>query len=337
MANTIDWGKATQNNTNGFGKYQNTIDAGSIYADSYSGETTLVGTSAAFSYSKSSFHQDESDPTPTITGTAGGVFVGTTGTIFVDSGTNTASSTGQIDLSASTIDSHIITYTVGGVQANQTVGITASPFIANNFSMQFDSASSQYIDAGNPTSLQITGALSISAWVKFTGNDMALVTKANTSGTERSYGIWVDRFGGGGGGNTPVFFINSSGTIYETPGTGARVDDGNWHHLVGVFNPSTSLQLYIDGVLEQENTTSIPATIDNDNVNFNIGRAANGTFYYNGKADEVAVWNAALSSDAVTEIYNATANNTGKALDLSTDTGNYTNSSSLQYWNRLGD
>ena len=42
MANTIDWGKATQNNTNGFGKYQNTIDAGSIYAHSYSGETVLI-------------------------------------------------------------------------------------------------------------------------------------------------------------------------------------------------------------------------------------------------------------------------------------------------------
>tara|TARA_B100000963_G_scaffold248662_1_gene217735 strand:- start:449 stop:1171 length:723 start_codon:yes stop_codon:yes gene_type:complete len=161
-----------------------------------------------------------------------------------------------------------------------------------------------YIDCSNPTNLQITGALTISAWVKFTGNDMALVTKANTSGTERSYGIWVDRFGGGGGGNTPVFFIWSSGTTYETPGTGARADDGNWHHLVGVFNPSTSLQLYIDGNLEQENTTSIPATIDNDNVDFNIGRAANGLYYYNGNIGPVLIYNRALTALEVSQNYN---------------------------------
>ena len=41
MAVTNGWGQATQNNTNGFGKYENTIDAGSVYAVSYAGETAL--------------------------------------------------------------------------------------------------------------------------------------------------------------------------------------------------------------------------------------------------------------------------------------------------------
>ena len=161
--------------------------------------------------------------------------------------------------------------------------------------------STDYIDCGNPTELQITGALTISAWVKFTGgSDMALVTKSNTSGTERSYGIWAIRSGSP---QTPVFFIYSSGIAYLTPDTGTTVRDGNWHHLVGVFNPSTSLQLYIDGVLEQENTTSIPATIDNDVVDFNIGRAANGTFYYNGEISNVAIWNSDQSAN-IANIYN---------------------------------
>jgi len=53
MANTIGWGKATQNNDNGFGKYQNTIGAASIYAESYAGETAVVGTSAAYSSTRS--------------------------------------------------------------------------------------------------------------------------------------------------------------------------------------------------------------------------------------------------------------------------------------------
>ena len=55
MANTIDWGQAAVNNTNGFGKSatNNTIDFGEICADSWSPETNLVGGGAVFSNTKS--------------------------------------------------------------------------------------------------------------------------------------------------------------------------------------------------------------------------------------------------------------------------------------------
>ncbi len=52
MAVTNGWGKAVENNTNGFGKYENTIDAGSIYAVSHAGETALTA-GGAFSNTKS--------------------------------------------------------------------------------------------------------------------------------------------------------------------------------------------------------------------------------------------------------------------------------------------
>jgi len=53
MANTIDWGQAAVNNTNGFGKSatNNTIDFGEICADSWSPETNLTGTGATPSFS----------------------------------------------------------------------------------------------------------------------------------------------------------------------------------------------------------------------------------------------------------------------------------------------
>jgi len=55
MANTIDWGQAAVNNTNGFGKSatNNTIDFGEICADSWSPETNLVGGGAVFSNTQS--------------------------------------------------------------------------------------------------------------------------------------------------------------------------------------------------------------------------------------------------------------------------------------------
>jgi len=52
MANTIDWGKASVNNTNGYGKgaIDNTIRWGKIYESSASGETN-IGTATTPSYS----------------------------------------------------------------------------------------------------------------------------------------------------------------------------------------------------------------------------------------------------------------------------------------------
>ncbi len=50
--NTIDWGQAAVNNTNGFGKAatNNTIDFGEVCADSWSPETNLTGTGATPSF-----------------------------------------------------------------------------------------------------------------------------------------------------------------------------------------------------------------------------------------------------------------------------------------------
>ena len=52
MANTIDWGQAAVNNTNGFGKSatNNTIDFGEVCSDSWSPETNLTGTGATPSF-----------------------------------------------------------------------------------------------------------------------------------------------------------------------------------------------------------------------------------------------------------------------------------------------
>jgi len=320
MANTIGWGKGTQNNTNGWGKYQNTIDAGSVYADSYAGETVLVGTSAAFSYSKSSFHQDEADPTPTITGTTGGTFSAT------PSGLSINTSTGTIDLDNSTIQSYTITYTVSGVSADQTLAVTASPFIANNFSMQFDGTN--YVSAGNILNFERTDAFSISAWVKTNATSTQVIFNKLISNV--GYQFFINSTGKLG------FYAQQSASVYIQKNSTAAFNNNSWHHVVITYDGSSNrsgILLYANGnaaATTDVGSASLNATIVNS-TDAIIGSS------FIGNIDEVAIWNAALSLDAVTEIYNATYNNTGKVLDLNTDTGNYTSSANLQYWNRLGD
>jgi len=197
--------------------------------------------------------------------------------------------------------------------------------IANAEAMSFN-GTDQYIDAGNPTELQITGALTTSAWVKINSTSptqVCIVSKDDV--TNRSYDLWgriaADGF--------PRFVIYSSNTGYSVSGT-TDLKDNQWHHIVAVFTPNTSLKIYVDNVLEATNTTSIPSSIDNDPANFEIGRFGYGTYPMDGLIDELAIWNTALTSTQVAEIYNGTGTNTTK--DLTTVSG-----SSLIYWNRMGD
>jgi len=294
-----------------------------------------VLTSAAFSYAKSSYHQDEADPTPTITGTPGGTFSAT------PSGLSINTSTGTIDLENSTIQSYTITYTVSGVSANQTLAVTASPFIANNFSMDFDSASSQFIQTNYDANLIGNSPQSFSMWFKSksTGIKFKALMGQYQENSLHGWGIEI-----GQPSNLDKITWFSRNNSIDRTSYGSALTQNQWHHLVLVINSASlnnvNYSIYLDGTALVENATT--SNYDNTSVlnSFQINnKYANQAFYGGGDfvIDEVAIWNAALSSDAVTEIYNATANNTGKVLDLNTDTGNYTSSANLQYWNRLGD
>ena len=274
--------------------------------------------SADFSYSKSSYHQDEANPTPTITGTPGGAFICTSGAVFVDTG-STSSSTGQIDLDASTIDTHLISYTVDGVTATANVGITASPFLANTYSMEFDGVD-DYIDVGSTIDLGLNSTVSM--WLNLDSGYNGILL--GEDGYSFDYLLYPYYTG---------FAVRIASTAFNYPDVPTYLTAGSWHHLV-VVRSGDSIEVFVDGVSRGTNTGFGTAT----NTKFDtIAAKPNGTLPLEGKIDELAAWNTALSSDAVTEIYNATANNTGKALDLSTDYNNYTSSSNLQYWNRLGD
>ncbi len=301
MAVTNGWGKGAQNNTNGWGKSgTNNIGYGAIYESSAAGDTALIGTSAAFLYSKSSFNQGEADPTPTITGTAGGSFNASANVVFVDTGTFN-SSTGQIDLSATSIGSHIITYTVNGVQSGQTVGVTAVPY-ASTSSFTFDGVDSYFSIDQSALSTITNNPFSVSMWFKKpTGAAQKYLGGASdsTSSSSVAFNFSV---------TNNIFWYGPQAGAVTSVGT---YHDNNWHHVVFVAESATSSKIYVDGI----NDTN-PANTNRNRIAssaiinpINIGASNTGSTPWNGNIDEVSFWNTALSSNAVTEIYNSGAPN----------------------------
>ncbi len=103
--------------------------------------------------------------------------------------------------------------------------------------------------------------------------------------------------------------------VYTTSGSWYRVFDGTltdreWHHIAGVVDDSEKkVILYINGVVTPAGPTTLVGTANLGASNVRI--AAEG-FYssprlvtsWQGDVDEVAIWNRALSSNEVYQIYN---------------------------------
>ena len=124
-------------------------------------------TSAAFAYTAASYCQSSANPTPTISGNAGGTFGSTTGLVL-------DASTGQVNLATSTAGTYTITYSVGGpCPSTSTQQLTVATPGAAGFSY----ASAAYCASGaNPTAALAQGA----APGTFTASPAGLSLNAST-------------------------------------------------------------------------------------------------------------------------------------------------------------
>ncbi|WKN32257.1 fibronectin type III domain-containing protein [Porifericola rhodea] len=133
----------------------NTIGAsGSCSASVATYEVTIVEVEdSSFDYAQSSYCQDEVNPVAQNVVTSGGVFSSTAGLVFVDSGSNSGSNSGEIDLSGSTAGVYTITHTTtGGCPSSSTFEVT----LVEVEDSSFDYAQSSYCqDEVNPVAQNV--------------------------------------------------------------------------------------------------------------------------------------------------------------------------------------
>ena len=175
---------------------------------------------------------------------------------------------------------------------NLTGGSAGLAQVNNVYSMEFDGVN-DVINCGNDSSLQITGAMTVSYWFKGqTGS--ASVGGVGKLGASGNRGFCLDCIG------TITFYIAQNTTSLFSLSY-SNTPDNNWHHLVGVYNPSTSVQIYLDGVLVKEQLVSIPASQYNGSNNLQIGARGDSTGFFNGSIDEVGIFNTALTDAEISK------------------------------------
>ena len=287
------YGKIYESSNWGVGVCDNTIGWGSSY------KSIANCTDASFSYPLDSYPTNGTDPTPTITGDAGGTFTAT------PSGLTLNASTGEITLSTSTVNSYTIRYSLPDTTfAEQTVGITAALF-ASTRSFSFDGVNDYFETSSTFSMLNGLSNFAFSFWFKAPSFNNTQIFFIDGTSADSRYGQVQLVLG-------PNYLIGYFNNVsYYVQGNNNLVAD-TWYHVLLTRDNSRGVgdkaRIYIDGVNESfYDSSRYLGTLDTATSGLKIG---DGDFRspFLGNIDEFAVYNQDMAS-YISEIYTGSPNN----------------------------
>jgi len=183
------------------------------------------------------------------------------------------------------------------------------------YALDFDGATYQRVEIPNyQNNFPSNQIFTISTWVRINSAD--------------NYCFWGIK----GTGDNALY-------TYVTNGTGLQIRKGNttssnipnvltigeWANVVAVFDSTTNCKLYINNVFIQNITT---ASLNTTNTNdFFIGAGINKYYVLDHSQSNLSIWNAALTSSQVSEIYNE---------GVPSNLNNHSAYSNLTNWWQLG-
>jgi hypothetical protein len=172
------------------------------------------------------------------------------------------------------------------------LGPSALTFSAQNFAL---------VPASNTLEPAV---ISVQAWVQASqspGNFKYIVGKGASGCIAASYALYTGSQGG-----AAFYIYNGSNFILSPEASASSVWNGQWHHLLGVFDGST-VHLYLDGAEVGSGTPAGGAQIDyglSDSNDLLIGNynPAGCSLPFEGNIDEVRIWNQALNPSAISTL-----------------------------------
>ncbi|HEY0366860.1 MAG TPA: LamG-like jellyroll fold domain-containing protein, partial [Pyrinomonadaceae bacterium] len=177
---------------------------------------------------------------------------------------------------------------------------------ATNHSILLNGTSA-YVDVPYNTNLNITGALTLEAWVKTSSTSYQhVLERGDWFQNQMSYDMTVAE------GKVRLDIMQSNGS-YATVIGYTVMSLNAWHHIAGVYDGS-QMRVYLDGVLDGTATATMAP--GNNSTGLRIGKSSFLYFpnYFTGRIDEVRVSNAAIYSSTFTPSVHLTATTSTKGL-----------------------
>ncbi|PIZ48155.1 hypothetical protein COY32_00475, partial [candidate division WWE3 bacterium CG_4_10_14_0_2_um_filter_41_14] len=167
---------------------------------------------------------------------------------------------------------------------------------AKNGSLSFD-GTNDYVSVPNQESIDISGDITLSAWVKRDSGSREESIIGKYGNTPRDgYLLYITSA------DKASFTLATADTAYGVAST-TSISSGNWFYVTGVKHGTTA-RVYVNGVLE--NSTTVGANLDTSTLSLLIGDTSSGVNNkFDGSIDEVKIYPYALTTTEIKNLFNA--------------------------------
>lgn len=191
-----------------------------------------------------------------------------------------------------------------GTIQGATTGVSgANQTYTTNEAYEFDGSSDSVEIPGTPDFSG--GAFTLAVWAR--PDDLSktatIAGQDDLGGARRNQRIMTSQ-NTSGGIETIVFNGTSNIEAYIPP---SKLSNGNWYHIVGIFDHTAGdTKIYLDGSLEDSSgfgSSSAPGLTDMQVGTSDTGGA--GSVFFDGRIDDVRVYNKALTATEISNLYNS--------------------------------
>ncbi len=166
-----------------------------------------------------------------------------------------------------------------------------SAIAATSSSLVFD-GSGDYVTCGNDASIQLTGNITVEAWVKAAGTGYGgLASKLVHEASREGYELAINA------NLTISFLVGQNNTNWNQATSSVGVTYDTWTHVAGTYDGS-NIRVYINGTLR--GTTAYSNGIIDSGNPLTLGSRGTGN-YLTGSLDEVRIWNVVRSETQIND------------------------------------
>jgi len=189
---------------------------------------------------------------------------------------------------------------------------TTSPVVGKiGQGLKFDGAD-DYVNVGDVAVVDNSNTqLSISAWFKMSvlptsiATRQPIIVKYDATANEREFLLLVGH-NSTSDWNKITWNVQELATSYDSTtdlkGTTA-LKVNQWYHVIVTYQGGNHMRIYLNGVLEAEDTTGIPTDFTNTAEPLYVGWLQDNSKAFDGLIDDVRIYNRALSAGEVAQLY----------------------------------